>query len=414
MPTVDLQHLDYGFIYVIGDPKQTANLRWFAHMIEPMIRPLSLQWVETSNRGHTIIAARRFNVANLEKYATLQLHLNPYGRSDSYSLLAGVHAFSDCLQDVMDTSEGDVILHEQDYSDRNEPPGAHGTWGMSTSSLPLGSVFEEYDMDAIPQDHTRVVMHPRPSRGPMPVDASFDENDVEMCSKSAKREPPQRRSRIKEAINKTMDKVSRRKKGPDAPEDLEVEEVLEFRRIETEYERDMRDLRARIVAFIAKYHQDPHEVMTTMLEGKVLLGTTPSHLLVNGDLKVVLPEYDEMEIQMPAMCRTLYILFMKCRLATGGGIVLKDIGQYRDDIIDIYSLVKPGASEDRVERSVDNLCDPQGDSLNQAISRINRCIRNVITDENLARQYTITGARGEEYTIGLDPSYLTLPRAVTA
>ena len=116
-----LQNLDYGHIYVIGNPKQTANLRWFASMIEPMIRPLSLQWVETWHVDHTVIAARRFNVGNMGRYATVQLHLNRYGRSDSYSLLAAVHTFSDCLSDVMDDGQGDVIINEREYSDRNEP-----------------------------------------------------------------------------------------------------------------------------------------------------------------------------------------------------------------------------------------------------------------------------------------------------
>ena len=195
--------------------------------------------------------------------------------------------------------------------------------------------------------------------------------------------------------------------------DLEAEEVQEFRRIESEYERDVRDLRARIVAFIAKYQQDPQQLMATMLQGKVLLSTNPGHVLVNGDMKIVLPEYDEMEIKMPAMSRTIYILFMKHRMQSGNGIVLKNIDAYRNEIIDIYSMVKPGANEARVEESVNNLCNPLSDALNQAISRANRCIRNVVTDKELARQYMISGSRGEEYSIGLAPEYMTLPRAVT-
>ena len=195
--------------------------------------------------------------------------------------------------------------------------------------------------------------------------------------------------------------------------DIEAEEVREFERINSEYEQDVKDLRARIVAFIAKYHKDPQQVMTMMLEGKVLIGSTPGHLLVNGDMKIVLPEYDELEIKMSAMCRTLYILFMKHRVLSGKGIVLKNIDEYRDEIIEIYRLVKPGANERNVEESVNNLCDPLSDSLNQKISKANRCVRNVITDKELAKQYIITGPRGGEYSIGLAPELMTLPRAVT-
>ena len=427
-----LQNLDYGHIYVIGNPKQTANLRWFASMIEPMIRPLSLQWVETWHVDHTVIAARRFNVGNMGRYATVQLHLNRYGRSDSYSLLAAVHTFSDCLSDVMDDGQGDVIINEREYSDRNEPP--HGAWGASTSSTPLGHVLEKFEVDSAPQDHTRVE---RPHK--------FDRIEFQIEKQYCRKEEAQRRRKEKEEQRRRQEEekiLEERRRDADesavssSDEDLmcyiedddspvlptiaessdvqtlEVEEIRETREIESEYERDVRDLRARIVAFIAKYHQDPEQVMSVMLEGKVLLGPTPGRLLVNGDMKIVLPDYDEMEIKMPAMSRTLYILFMKHRVMGLDGFELKNIDQYRDEMVNIYSLVKPGADDDRVRRTVDNLCDPFSNSLNEAISRANGFIRKCIVDKNLQKQYLISGARGGKYSIGLSPEMIALPNAV--
>lgn len=493
MTAIITQDLKYGIIYVIGNPKQTYNLRWFATMIEPMIRPLSLEWVETMDVDHTRIVARRFNVGNLGKYATVQLHLNKYGRSDSYSLLAAVHAFSDCLQDVMDDSEGDVIIKEEDYSDRNALP--EGKWGQSESSVPFGDVLHEIGMPEtdMPQDHTRVELRtpkfnkfnrhytPSPTSAPdltgdekpslgkrlkklgrkLRKKVQNEEEDIILReeSKCLRREKEERaRRKEEERARREEEERARREEeqriswqqekriledevsyvdywGAEGggfeisedvvssnqmryhaePEtlDIEAEEVREFERINSEYEQDVKDLRARIVAFIAKYHKDPQQVMTMMLEGKVLIGGTPGHLLVNGDMKIVLPEYDELEIKMPAMCRTLYILFMKHRVLSGRGIVLKNIDEYRDEIIEIYRLVKPGANERNVEESVNNLCDPLSDSLNQKISKANRCVRNIITDKELAKLYTITGPRGGEYSIGLAPELMTLPRAVT-
>lgn len=464
MSAIITQDLKYGIIYVCGNPKQTGNLKWFATMIEPMIRPLTLEWVSTWEIDHTLIVARRFNVGNIGKYATVQLHLNRYGHSNSYSLLAAVHAFSDCLQDVMDDSEGDVIINEEDYSDRNEPP--HGKWGASTASTPMGDVLMDFGREygSMPQDHTRVERPaPRGLQGfsknrYMPHRQS---SECEACE--ASEEKPSIAKRLKKLSRKLRKKDSdereeitakekRREEkriswhaeesivllddySPDYNEeaissaessydnvqfdiepktiDIEAEEVQEFRRIESEYERDVRDLRARIVAFIAKYQQDPQQLMTTMLQGKVLIGANPGHVLVNGDMKIVLPDYDEMEIKMPAMCRTIYILFMKHRMQSGNGIILKNIDEYRDEIIDIYSMVKPGANEARVKESINKLCNPLSESLNQAISRANRCIRNVVTDKELAKQFIISGSRGGEYSINLDPELMTLPRAVT-
>lgn len=401
-----LQSLKYGIIYVMGNPKQTHNLKWFASMIEPMIRPLSLAWVETWDYDHTLIVARRFNVGNIGKYATVQLHLNQYGRSDSYSLLAAVHAFSDCLEDVMDASEGDVIINEQDYNDRNEP--AQGKWGHTTESVPVGDVLRNYYPDEI-------IVRTDMTVDEFGVDPSLSEVHEDFIQCSISDEDNDGMPSISWVDYCDWDSGIEKHEVPyrEPEPDFEIEELHEFNSIEEEYERDVKDLRARIVAFIAKYHKDPQQMITTLLEGKVLLGTTPGHVLVNGDMKIVLPEYDEIEIKMPAMSRTLYILFMKLRKLGTGGIVLKNIDQYRDEIIDIYNLVKPGADDQRIAQSVKKLCAPLSDSLNQAISRANRCIKSVISDKKLVEQYMITGTRGEEYYISLDPVFMELPRAVT-
>ncbi|MBQ7205152.1 MAG: hypothetical protein IJS04_04840, partial [Muribaculaceae bacterium] len=360
--------------------------------------------------------ARRFNVGNMGRYATVQLHLNRYGRSDSYSLLAAVHTFSDCLSDVMNDGQGDVIINEREYSDRNEPP--RGAWGASTSSTPLGNVLERFEVDSAPQDHTRVERPHKLNRIQFHIDSQ---------SRRKEEEEKLQEERLRDADDSmsilSEDDLMCYMEDDESPvlptiaessdvQTLEVEEIRETREIESEYERDVRDLRARIVAFIAKYHQDPEQVMSVMLEGKVLLGQTPGRLLVNGDMKIVLPDYDEMEIKMPAMCRTLYILFMKHRVMGQGGFELKNIDLYRDEIVDIYSLVKPGADEERVRRTVDNLCDPFSNALNETISRANGFIKKCIVDKNLQKQYLISGVRGEEYSIGLDPAMMTVPRAI--
>ena len=416
-----LKNLEYGIIYVCGNPKQTHNLRWFATMIQPMIRPMSIKWVETWDVDHTLIVARRFNVGNIGRYATVQLHMNGYGQSSSYSMLAAVHAFSDCLSDVMDGGQGDVLIQEKDYSDRNELP--KGKWGTSVTPPSIGEMPDGLVVDTAPQDHTRVST-PR----------HFDEEILLSPSSATCVEEQDEEPSIFKRFKKLAPKRQRRKKGTRLQtdvsidecvcgdnlvndekgglQDLEAEEVKESNRIESEYERDVRDLRTRIVAFIAKYHQDPRQVMTTMLEGKVLLGQEPGRLLVNGDMKIVLPDYDEMEIKMSAMCRTLYILFMKRRVQENAGFELRNIDQFRDEIVDIYCLVKPGANEERVCRSVDNLCDPYSNALNETISKVNGFIKKCIPDRSLQQQYLITGVRGGEYAIGLSPEMMSLPRAV--
>ena len=438
MENPEIQHLlsdlEYGIIYVCGNPKQTHNLRWFASVIEPRIRPMSIKWVQTWDIHYTLLVARRFNVGNMGKYATVQLHMNEYGHSSTFSVLAAFHAFNDCVADVMDTSEGDVIIKESDYSDRNEPP--RGRWGASSASRPFSEILMEDDyMLSCPQDHTRVEATPPPD---------LEKTHPVLKSKKEKHQFHEKRRSLRDLFRKKESSIGNRDSAedevlmsPDANydaaledicsidfgsaspaespviQDLEVEEVKEFRRIESEYERDVNDLRVRIVAFIAKYHKDPQQMMSTLLEGKVLLGQRPGHLTVNGNMRIVLPDYDELEIKMSAMCRTLYILFMKKRVLEQGGFELRDIDKYRDELVNIYCLVKPGANEDRVRRSVDNLCAPLSNSLNETISRTNGFIKKCIIDNQLCKQYLISGKRGGEYSIALDPELMQLPRAVT-
>ena len=115
-----------------------------------------------------------------------------------------------------------------------------------------------------------------------------------------------------------------------------------------------------------------------------------------------------MEVKMPAMCRTIYILFLK----HSEGIALRNISEYRADLENIYSMVMPGRSEEKAKEAIENLIDPMSNTLNEYISKIKRCFKTCILDDELASQYCITGKRGEPYRIALDPALITLPRAV--
>ena len=62
--------------------------------------------------------------------------------------------------------------------------------------------------------------------------------------------------------------------------------------------------------------------------------------------------------------------------------------------------------------AIDNLVNPMSNTLNEYISKIKRCFKTCIIDDELADKYCITGKKTEPYKIALDPSLITLPRAV--
>ena len=376
-------NLKYGVIYIFYDPdvKETSRSVGAADFIQKIAHPFKIEWVPEMGRGqdNTLLVARRFNLGNLGHYATVSLRTsdnNPRGLQ-----FDALHKFRDLLFEVMDGNEGNIELDENDFWLRFESAAVEDSSSPLTAEPPLPS--------AAPQDHTRVEQKRRSIRSFWKKKEKYEASDTEEVLQSM----------IRNELH-----------VPDAR--LEDEERRELAAIERERTRALELIRTQIINYIAQYNEDPQELIKQLLIGKVIVGTQ-CRVLVNGDMKVVLPEYDEMEIKMPAMSRTLYILFMKLRKQGRDGIVLRNIDEFRDDIIDIYSLVKPGANDERVAQSVDNLCDPISESLHQAISRINRCIKSVITDKKLVEQYMITGTRGGEYGIALDPELIELPRAVT-
>ena len=366
----DRQDLKYGVIYIYFDPIRRYDSVQGFDIIRKIAYPFEIQLVKEADRGqdNTLLVARRFNMGNIGRNATVSLRL-------SDNNLHGVqfdalHKFRDKLFDVSAMDDGDIVIDEDDFASRHHRLGDLIDYCCDAAEPPLPS--------AAPQDKTRV---------------------------------EKKASRLLRKFKLDRMKTQPMIVGSSEEPDLIVEEEsLEIRHMELERKHALEKIKKEIIAFIAQYHDDPKDLMQELLRGKVVVGK-PGRVLVNGDMKIVLPEYDEMEIKMPAMCRALYILFMKYS-KQGGGIVLKNIDEHRDEILDIYSLVKPGAKESRVRRTVDNLCDPFSESLNQMISRINRCVRNVITDKELAKQYIITGTKGEPYGIALDAEYMELPRAV--
>ena len=371
----ELLNLKYGIIYIYSDNSRMAMTmsHGAADLLRKFAYPMDIEWVNDPGRDGFLVAARRFNLGNIGQYATVSMRLSATNDRGGQSL--ALHRFTEVLMGLSDTDGGDIVIDEADFA-------------LCPS---IRYSIEEHDMSC------------QEANLDIPSAAPQDNTRVESPAWKIGKKLPKRLQNI--LFDDEQDEAR------SLPVDYLKGEQAEVESLERDRKRALERIRHSIINYIAQYHDDPKDLMQELLRGKVVVGT-PGRVLVNGDLKIVLPEYDEMEIEMPAMCRTLYILFMKNRLQNGGGIVLKNIDDHREEIIDIYGMVKPGANEDRVLTTVNNLCDPSSDSLHQTISRINRCIRTVITDKSLAKDYCITGTRGEPYGIALDPQYLELPRAV--
>ena len=187
-----------------------------------------------------------------------------------------------------------------------------------------------------------------------------------------------------------------------------TQEDRQIARLDLEQRLALDRLQAAIIDYITTYHADPHQLLM-QLRGKVIVGNQPSPLVVNHDMDIVLPHYNEIVIEMPAMCKAIYILF----LLHPEGIVLKRFADHCAQLEQIYTVVMPNRDEALARESIDNLCSPLSNTLNEYLSKIKRSFRRYVLSADLLEQYVIAGHRGGPFGVHLSPDLVTLPRVFT-
>lgn len=162
-----------------------------------------------------------------------------------------------------------------------------------------------------------------------------------------------------------------------------------------------------ILDYVTRFNETPPmEMINEIVKGKLSISPKrPSKVVINNDLKIILPEYNEVEIRLTPLLRSIYILF----LLHPEGIVLKHINDYHKEIEEIYLFIKPNGNDRLMKASIKDICNPVGDSLRQKLSKINRIIKSVVLNPQLADSYTINGDRGQKYNIEIAPNLRIYP-----
>lgn len=125
-----------------------------------------------------------------------------------------------------------------------------------------------------------------------------------------------------------------------------------------------------------------------------------SPLVITEDLRIFLPEYNNIEIELSAQRKALYFLFLN----HPEGIVLQHLEEYHKELMNYYKQTSGGVVTPRMEESIKKLETYGNNQLNVVITRIREAFCSKF-DERLARHYFISGERGQAYKIGL-PSEL--------
>ena len=123
-----------------------------------------------------------------------------------------------------------------------------------------------------------------------------------------------------------------------------------------------------------------------------------SRLVVTKDYRILLPDYNDTEVKMEPLVKAVYLLFLR----HPEGIVFKGLADYREELLGIYKTLKPMGLSKRTIQSIEDVTNPLLNSINEKCARIRSAFVKKF-DEGLAKNYFVTGERGEVKKI-------TLPR----
>ena len=131
---------------------------------------------------------------------------------------------------------------------------------------------------------------------------------------------------------------------------------------------------------------------------KSLLDDEPklSRLIITKDLRIVLPDYNYMEIKMEPINKAVFFLFLR----HPEGIVFKHLPDYRKELAELYQMIKPLGLNERAIQSIEDVTNPLLNSINEKCARIRGAFISQF-DESLAKHYYINGNRGEAKMIDL-------------
>jgi len=128
----------------------------------------------------------------------------------------------------------------------------------------------------------------------------------------------------------------------------------------------------------------------------------PSRLHIGRHHQLTLTDYGQTEIKLTPLHKTLFLFY----LAHPEGVEFKKLVDYREELAQIYEHVANRSDKKEMQKSINELVNPVGNSINEKCSRIKEAFLKVM-DERMAKHYFISGPRGGAKRIGLDRSLVT-------
>ena len=159
-------------------------------------------------------------------------------------------------------------------------------------------------------------------------------------------------------------------------------------------EENINDLLDEVRERIAKLRQ--RGVAQYILEQLIHPDDRLSRLVITKDYRILLPDYNNMEIKMEPLVKSVYLLFLK----HPEGIMFKCLPEYREELAQIYNSIRPCGLTERALQSIEDVTNPLLNSINEKCARIRGAFVGQF-DDQMARHYYIDGLRGDVKKIDL-------------
>lgn len=127
-----------------------------------------------------------------------------------------------------------------------------------------------------------------------------------------------------------------------------------------------------------------------------------SRLLITKKNDIILLDYDKKKIKMEPLPKAVFLLFLR----HPEGIPFKMLSDYREELISIYEGLTSKRKACDMRNSINELVNPTKNHINEKCARIREAFLLNICDE-IAKNYYITGTKGEPKKIVLDRSLVT-------
>ena len=175
--------------------------------------------------------------------------------------------------------------------------------------------------------------------------------------------------------------------------DKEYEEYMSQFTADDRFDSDVRrmvnEIRSRIMELESRG-------MSSLVIRKLIgdVPDKPGRLLVDKHFRIILPDYNDMEIDLSPLQKTVFILFLR----HPEGIYFKELDDYQGELFDIYSSITGRSDTKAIMQSIEKLTDPYDNSINEKCARIKMAFTSKFNDE-IARWYYVDGKKGGKKTI---------------